>query len=326
MFEMFKGDTDSGASAAAPTESLVWDCSTADGPAKRPAPGSSGLSVEPSPRPSKAHKQDAVLTSSAGCEASEAPHDGGKLGVVCVDRALTPRSHCGWCDTVIEQGAPRVEKRQFHAAGRYSRNNGETEGYTHGGVLRLYLHPQCAWAAVLAKRDTTCSGCATVVKKDTWLFTTRLGTPPQPERRPPHPAQRCKMSTSGNLWQCVGCVKAFVDLHQDLLSGHICATTQFDMTVAWELQASQKGVWGQEPMRAGVPSDKVGKERLRNVFASLAGGEMVAVERHDALQKVIKRALATDKDRANKERGLSRYDRVSAATHLVPLCPFGRRA
>jgi hypothetical protein len=107
------------------------------------------------------------------------------------------------------------------------------------------------------------------------------------------------MSRSGNLWQCVSCVKTFVDDHQDLLSGHICATTQFDMTVAWELQASQKGVWGQEPMRAGVPSDKVGKERLRNVFASLAGGERVAVERHDALQKVIKRALATDKDRAN---------------------------
>jgi hypothetical protein len=187
MFKMPTGDTDSGASAAASTESLVCDYSTADGPAKRPAPGSSGLSVEPSPRPSKARKQDAV--SSAGCEASEAPHDKGGLGVICVDLAPTAdtpwTSHCGWCDTVIEQGAPRVVKGQFHAAGWYSRNNGETEGYTHGGVLRLYLHPQCAWAAVLTKRDATCSGCATVVKKDTWLFTTRLGTAAQLERRPP---------------------------------------------------------------------------------------------------------------------------------------------
>ena len=34
-----------------------------------------------------------------------------KLGVVRVEKATTGRGHCGWCDTQIEVGSPRVVLR-----------------------------------------------------------------------------------------------------------------------------------------------------------------------------------------------------------------------
>ena len=52
-----------------------------------------------------------------------------KLGVVRVEKATTGRGHCGWCDTQIEVGSPRVVKHQYHHAGKYSRNNGASTGY-----------------------------------------------------------------------------------------------------------------------------------------------------------------------------------------------------
>ena len=73
-----------------------------------------------------------------------------KLGVVRVEKATTGRGHCGWCDTQIEVGSPRVVKHQYHHAGKYSRNNGASTGYNPGGFQDMFLHPQCAWHVMLS--------------------------------------------------------------------------------------------------------------------------------------------------------------------------------
>ena len=83
-----------------------------------------------------------------------------RLGIVGAELARRD-CHCGFCDTLIPRGSPRIIKVQYHAPGAYVRNNGEKTGVNSGGIMPLYLHPQCAWTAmtVTSKNGVTCSGC-----------------------------------------------------------------------------------------------------------------------------------------------------------------------
>ena len=82
-----------------------------------------------------------------------------RLGIVGAELARRD-CHCGFCDTLIPRGSPRIIKVQYHAPGAYVRNNGEKTGVNSGGIMPLYLHPQCAWTAMtVTSKAVTCSGC-----------------------------------------------------------------------------------------------------------------------------------------------------------------------
>ena len=155
--------------------------------------------------------------------------------------------------------------------------------------MDLYLHPQCAWTPMVVAGRTSkeCSGCGALLAIGTWQLVTRLG----------HEANRCTESTSPKVWQCVSCVKAFLDTHHSLLDGWIGEHSQFDTPVAWLPQSTLFG----GPAPRLQPNDKVARARMRAVFRVGDASEKQAVERHKALQKVIAAALKEDARRGGKE-------------------------
>ena len=117
---------------------------------------SSCSSSQHSPQKRKSEELSSSSSTSTHKQRKPAP----KLGIVGAELARRD-CHCGFCDTLIRRGSPRIIKVQYHAPGAYVRNNGEKTGVNSGGIMPLYLHPQCAWTAmtVTSKNGVTCSGC-----------------------------------------------------------------------------------------------------------------------------------------------------------------------
>ena len=233
------------------------------------------------------------MTTPSQQPAKRARVDDGPEGVHSVERAKTGGGHCGWCDTQIQQGSPRVVKHQYHAPGGFVRNNGAARGVNPGGMMDLYLHPQCAWThQKVSRREQACSGCRVALKPDTWHFFTRLGIE----------SDRCVESSSGKVWQCADCVRRLVQSHQTLLAGHIGEQSQFDEPVAW---VTGRTLFGGPVVRPG-PADQSVKKLLRQVFRSDVANEAneaneaKAVERHRALQNIIRAATKADAARGGK--------------------------
>ena len=226
-----------------------------------------------------------------------------RCGVVRVEAAKTGRGHCGWCDTLIAQGAPRVVKRQYHGPGDYVRNNGASTGRNSGGVQDLFLHPQCAWTHLTSSRRATCACCGAGLAPGTWHFATRLG----------RGSDRCVESGSGKTRQCADCVAALVGRHRRLLDGHLGARSQFDEPVAW---VAGRTLLGERSLRP-EPAARAEKARLRAVFATTAEAEAGAVDRHRALQATIETALADDAARGGKLTPNDR-DRPARPTNRAP--------
>ena len=210
-----------------------------------------------------------------------------KLGVVRVEKATTGRGHCGWCDTQIEVGSPRVVKHQYHHAGKYSRNNGASTGYNPGGFQDMFLHPQCAWhvMCVGGKTKPKCSMCGEDLSSGSYQLVTILGVP----------GQRCTKSSSAPVWQCVGCVEHFIHEHASVLEGYIGEKSQFDEAVPWGERPRKSPFCSVVPAR-DEPKGKAAKEAMRAAFRRADEQlERAAVERHRALMKDIAAAMARDK-------------------------------
>ena len=219
---------------------------------------------------------------------TEAP----KVGVVRVEKATTGKGHCGWCDTPIELGSPRVVKHQYHQPGKYSRNNGESTGYNPGGFQDLFLHPQCAWhvMCVGGKTRPRCSMCGGELPSGSYHLVTILGVA----------GQRCTKSSSVPVWQCVGCVGHFIHENASLLDGYISEKSQFDEVVPWGERPRKSPFCSVVPAR-DEPKGKAAKEAMRAAFRSADEQlELQAVERHRALMKVIEAAMGRDKELQRK--------------------------
>ena len=212
------------------------------------------------------------------------------IGVTRVEAARSSLSHCAWCDTRIEKGAPRVVKRQFHAPGPFVRNNGASHGYNQGGMMDEYLHPQCAWQCTRVGRRAACTRCGASLPQGSWHFATVLS----------RASARCTASSTAKCWQCCGCLRAFVGAHRGLLEGWVSEGTQFDEGVAWIGGQTLFGT----PCRRPEPSARDARASVRGAFAALAGAgpavEARAQAQHRALQAHIRDALTADKARGGK--------------------------
>ena len=69
-----------------------------------------------------------------------------QLGVVGVELAKSGQGHCAWCDTRIQQGTPRVIKRQYTELMVLSRGIGGTRRrHTLGTAAPLWVKSKPEW-------------------------------------------------------------------------------------------------------------------------------------------------------------------------------------
>ena len=221
-----------------------------------------------------------------------------------------------------------VRHMPFHAAGTYSRNNGEKVGVNRGGPQNEYMHPSCALEVKETKKGATCSSCLRRVDPG-WHFITRLGS-----------AQaRCTPSASGHRWLHGDCVRRLIHRHRTLLMGHIGVRQQFEETVCWpglmdpnaqrditsffkpasrraDRTATLQTACSSQTLVARRPLPRSNRVLpgcdavLASLRATLSGfsdvEEEEAAQRHRALQERIRQALAKDaalaKERPNTKR------------------------
>ena len=211
-------------------------------------------------------------------------------------------SMCGWCDTPIEKGSPRVVRKMYHAAGKFERSNG-AKGFNPGGVMPEFLHPQCAFLAQQQKspkKRVRCQDCGNPIHCGQWAFCSMLGAA----------GKRCTQSNRDPTWFCIECLKLFFERHTALLKGQISAASSLDEAVSWPGFSDRASPF--DPRPTGAPNRPLPKEeetraRLRAAFSPLepADGEGdTAVERHRALQRAIK-AAPTAPTKAALARGAS---------------------
>eukprot|EP00751_Fragilariopsis_kerguelensis_P049074 CAMPEP_0171036418 /NCGR_PEP_ID=MMETSP0736-20130129/41488_1 /TAXON_ID=186038 /ORGANISM="Fragilariopsis kerguelensis, Strain L26-C5" /LENGTH=290 /DNA_ID=CAMNT_0011481385 /DNA_START=332 /DNA_END=1204 /DNA_ORIENTATION=- len=279
-------------------------------------------------RTSSVNKRPRIDDGNIDCdvtEVQEVEDERTLIGVHRVELAKSGSSHCGWCDTIIKKGEPRVVKRQFHGPGEYVRNSSSsisgattsTRGYNPGGIQDEFLHPQCTWTHMVVNsrgKGVKCRGASPgchnnkLLEPGSWNFVTRMGSV----------TNRCTESSSGKLWQCKDCVKFVVTKYRNLLSGHISERSQFKEPVTW-ISSRKNTLFGNNndkvtgstsstshtSNRAESKNRKV-KEQLRDVFRDkvLREKEDEAVARHKALQDIIKEALKNDKIQKREEKGI----------------------
>eukprot|EP00977_Amphora_coffeiformis_P024217 scaffold15108_cov180-Amphora_coffeaeformis.AAC.93 len=135
----------------------------------------------------RARKDDADANAAGTASSATTPE-----GVVRVEIAVTGKAHCGWCDTIIAQGTPRVVERQYHAAMSYIRNRGASCGYCPVGLisLSLFLHPQCTYGYGYDDEPDSLLDVPFTSRRRGLAFSTRLGAP----------CRRCQESKIGKTW------------------------------------------------------------------------------------------------------------------------------
>ena len=249
-----------------------------------------GSSSHPAKKPKKGH---------AG--AATGGQGRGDVDVEKITRVELAKGHsqCGWCDTEINKGAPRVVRKVYHAAGNFQRSNGNS-GYNNGGVMDLFLHPQCAFHAKQQKaprKVVRCQDCDEQMQKGQWGFCSMLGLA----------GERCTKSKRDPTWFCPACLKHFFEqeTHTELLRGQISAASNLDAPVSW-LPADRTSPFNARPTggpNRALPTDEEARARLRAAFSPLEP-EDTAVELHTALQLVIKGALLKDAPNAPTKEAL----------------------
>jgi hypothetical protein len=215
-----------------------------------------------------------------------------------VERAVTGKGYCAWCDTLIAKGEARVARALYHAPGQYIRDS-QVSGYNPGGRMHLYLHPQCAWHLADTRRRRTaarCNHCKADIQAG-FCIKTLLSSA----------AKRCSQSSTAALFSHFKCTHQFIQKHRTLLDGYVGAK-QREETIAWgEKPGALHQYFGQVGATGGakggvqaVPSDKTAKKDYLNVFKTTAAAEEEAVERHISLQRQIHTRLADDEARGGK--------------------------
>lgn len=217
--------------------------------------------------------------------------------ITCV-KLGSGQSHCYFCDTLIEQGWPCVERVWHHSGGRYRRNNGAAAGHCSAGLAPESAHAQCAFRLDANTRGkiAQCQAC----KRDV-----------EPCRRVvnfiANPLHRC--SETSPLYLCFGCTSAFVQRYRGLLDGHLGADQQ-TQGVAY---IRHRPLFCPPGLQAGcglpplTPSAKA--DYLAIFRASSAAAEALAVTNHRELQAKIVAALGADSacgngtDKAKQRRG-----------------------
>ena len=196
-------------------------------------------------------------------------------------------SYCGFCDTPIEKGSPRVAHRIYHASGNFVRNNGDKSGYNPGGEMDLYVHPSCAFHQRCTKKRTTCKGgCRGNIAAGKWAFVSILGLE----------SKRCQQSKSPPVWLCIPCMETFINTYREILRGHISEKSQFDEPVAW---SKPTGLFVKTAAGAGkrsMPKAKMVIKKMRQIFHfENQTDEDKAVVVHKNLHKIITQAFRQDK-------------------------------
>ena len=196
-------------------------------------------------------------------------------------------SYCGFCDTPIIKGSPRVVHRMYHAPGNFVRNNGDKSGFNAGGEMDLYVHPSCAFHQRSTHKKTMCrGGCEEKIAAGKWAFVSILGDK----------KHRCQQSETAPVWLCIPCMETFINTYREILRGHISESSQFDEPVAW---SKPTGLFVK--IAAGVgkrsrPKAKAVFKQMRRVFHfENQTDEDQAVVVHQALHKIITKAMKQDK-------------------------------
>ena len=201
-------------------------------------------------------------------------------GLARVELAKSSHSFCGWCDTAIAVGTPRVAR----AIG------------TAVGSRVEYMHAACAfhyddgsWAKGEAHR-VNCVGCAKTFAKLEQRRVVSLfsGAPPIP---------RFQSSTGCKpLSYCYACVAAFTAQHSDMLAGYVGAR-QMAASVAWRHGGTPfnlKRCKGDPPL----PKGKEARVEFLALFVCADdAAEALAVARHEALRQAIEAAENSGKRR-----------------------------
>lgn len=206
--------------------------------------------------------------------------------LVGVELAKSGRSFCGWCDTPIFSGTPRVLRRYQYSYG----------GSQPPGGMVEYMHAACAFHFDDGKlgrstRSTTsspskpCVGCATPFGNSQPKVVSLFSPQPPRKRFEPNP------NGLKPLLYCYKCVRSFVSEHAQLLNGFI-GSQQMAAPVAWQHRACspfdtaavrKEGQYKGEP---SLPRNEAARKEFLALFAC-GDGETQAVERHVALRHTI---------------------------------------
>lgn len=243
-----------------------------------------------------------------------------------VEKAKSGTGHCFFCDTSIAQDAPRAVWHLYHSAGSYCRNNGAVTGYTAGGWLDMYAHPQCCFHyRILEDRTSSsssssqvlpCSVCDTNVTDGRRVLTCTAKGGKRCRRSPNRPA----------LVHCFACARRFLTTHRSLLQDML-SPAQRQVAVAW---APPKSVFDKRQDETWhLPRDAQERREYLALFDlsssssssshdSGDGGDVqhddefiqpkidestTSVKLQEHLQKQIREALETDRKRQRSERG-----------------------
>jgi hypothetical protein len=150
-----------------------------------------------------------------------------ETGLTRIELAPTGAAHCFFCNTCIAQDSPRVVWHLFHAAGAFGRNNGANSGYTSGGWLDLYGHPQCCFhyrvlEMTKTARIPTCSVCDTDLLDDRRVVTVKAAGG----------KRCCKSASRPPLYHCFPCLREFLNTHSQYVRGYL-SRQQRQEVIAW---------------------------------------------------------------------------------------------
>lgn len=215
-----------------------------------------------------------------------------------VEKAKSGKGHCLFCDTRIEKDSPRVVWHLYHSAGSYSRNNGAATGYTAGGWLDMYAHPQCCFHwKILEDRSTklfTCGVCDTTITDSRCVQTITASG-----------GKRCRRSPNRSpMVHCFPCVRQFLMTHRDLLH-HSISPRQRQVAVPW---APPKSIFDPQPSdtwhlqrNSQIRQEYLALFDLSNDDPLQEDNEnqdsFVAMERQERLKEQIQSALQADRKR-----------------------------
>ena len=219
------------------------------------------------------------------------PNPSSGKGLCCVELAKSGDSFCGWCDTAIAKGTPRIGREYPEQGGR---------------VYVELMHAACAfhyddgsWGRENGvPTRTKCDGCQKLFSKPEMrrclsLFSAR---PPDAEMAKA-PAERDKEAVArfkeptgqGALAYCYTCVGAFVQEHSALLAGYL-GSEQMSARVAWRSKRTLVPKISVEPYVGDPPlsKDKALKKEFLELFrCGDDKAEKLAVARHELLRNDI---------------------------------------